>query len=61
MTYDLMTVVWKEWREFLRQRGTIRGTISMLLIPSVILKVPDPVFLFLERFQESTRMNYVAI
>ncbi|MFC1573961.1 ABC transporter permease [Candidatus Latescibacterota bacterium] len=37
-----MTVVWKEWREFLRQRGTIRGTISMLLIPSVILGVLFP-------------------
>ena len=37
-----MTVIWKEWREFLRQRGTIRGTISMLLIPSVILGVLFP-------------------
>ena len=37
-----MTVVWKEWREFLRQRGTIRGTVSMLLIPSFILGVLFP-------------------
>ena len=42
MTSDLITVAWKEWREFLRQRGTIRGTFSMLMIPSVILGVLLP-------------------
>lgn len=36
MTADIWTVIWKEWRELLFQRGSLRG-IMLSLLPSVLL------------------------
>lgn len=36
MTADIWTVMWKEWRELLFQRGSLRG-IMLSLLPSVLL------------------------
>jgi ABC-2 type transport system permease protein len=36
MTVDIWTVMWKEWRELLFQRGSLRG-IMLSLLPSVLL------------------------
>ena len=39
---DILTIIWKESREFLHQRGTMRGTIAMMAIPTLILGVLFP-------------------
>ena len=39
---DILTIIVKEYKEFLHQRGTVRGTIIMMLIPTAILGVLFP-------------------
>jgi ABC-2 type transport system permease protein len=39
---DLWTVIWKEWKEFIHQRGTTRATILAMLIPALILGILFP-------------------
>ncbi len=42
MIQDLRTIVWKEWKEFVRQRGTLRGTLMVMVVPALILGVLFP-------------------
>jgi ABC-2 type transport system permease protein len=42
MMADILTVVWKELREYTQQRGTLRGTFLMLGIPILILGIVMP-------------------
>ena len=42
MTADILTVIWKELKEFLLQRGSTRGTILMLGVPAFIMGVLLP-------------------
>ncbi|MFA6472012.1 MAG: ABC transporter permease [Candidatus Latescibacterota bacterium] len=42
MISDILTVLWKEAREYLRQRGTVRGTFLTLGIPILILGIVMP-------------------
>ncbi|MCE5251031.1 ABC transporter permease [bacterium] len=42
MKSDLQTIIWKEWKEFIHQRGTTRATILSMLIPTVILGIVFP-------------------
>jgi len=37
-----MTIIWKEFREFIHQRGSKRGTIVMMGVPTLILGVIFP-------------------
>ncbi|MBN1292841.1 MAG: ABC transporter permease [Candidatus Latescibacteria bacterium] len=39
---DILSIMWKEYKEFLHQRGTVRGTVIMMLIPTTILGVLFP-------------------
>jgi len=42
MMQYIATIVWKEWKEFVRQRGTLRGTLTVLVFPALILGVLFP-------------------
>ena len=42
MISDILTVLWKEVREFSQQRGSSRGTALMLGIPILILGIVMP-------------------
>lgn len=42
MIHDLLTVLWKEWRELLRQRGNWRGFLLGLLVPVLVFGVMLP-------------------
>ena len=42
MMKDILTIVWKEWKEFIRQRGTLRGTVMVMVVPALILGVLFP-------------------
>jgi len=42
MMQDILTIVWKEWKEFVRQRGSLRGTVMVMVVPALILGVLFP-------------------
>jgi len=42
MIRDIRTVILKEWKEYLQQRGSMKGTILMLFIPALILGIIFP-------------------
>lgn len=42
MLSDLWTIVWKEWREYLMQRGSVRGTIMSNLLMLAVFGVVLP-------------------
>ena len=39
MMSDIVTIVWKEWKEFLLQRGSLRGAMTNLLLMVVVFGV----------------------
>ncbi len=42
MTHDILTIIWKEYNEFLHQRDSARTTLLMLLVPAVLIGVLFP-------------------
>ena len=42
MMQDILTIVWKEYKEFVRQRGSLRGTVMVMVVPALILGVLFP-------------------
>ena len=42
MIADIWTMIWKECKEFIHQRGSARGTALMLLIPAFVLGIFFP-------------------
>ena len=56
---DILTIMWKEYRELLRQRGSMKTTILTLFVPTLILGIYMP-YQFGEHWV-STPMAFVML